>query len=219
MISQSPFDATAFAASMQRGGPEAEVAARGLIRHCRPLLRARFFRAGVALQDMDDLLSEVLTSVVKSIQQLREPSRFDAWVYGIATNVLNQHWGQVGRSRELFKQVADTPLPREGDVEQADALADWLPEYADLSHGDAGTAICMQAQLEKFRQEHPQRYACVELLALGYEAREIAAHLGRSYGATRQFISQCCAVVMNFLKPCVEASELLGRKRGQAEAD
>lgn len=204
-------------AALLAGGLRAEAVCRQLIAARRPLLRARFFAAGVAAQDIDDLVSETLTTVVSQIHRLRDPDRFDAWLYTIATSVLNQHWRSLHRSRELFAEPAAPALDEGG--EDLDALAATIAGHADGAQADPATELCLRQQLERLRQEHGARHACLELLAMGYSSAEIAVHIGRSDGAARQFISQCCAVAMTYLQACLEAEVLLGRRRGAARAE
>ena len=203
-----------FLSALAEGGARSERAGKALIDSYRPRLRARFFNGGVAAQDIDDLTAEVLTAIVTHIGQVRDHSRFDAWVYAITSNVLNQHWAAKGRARDLVQAAPGAPA--DDPFDDADNL---LEQALDPGLSDPVTALCLQNQLQEFRDKHPHRHACIELLVLGYDAREIAQQLGRSYGATRQFISQCCAVVMQFLSPCLEAAQLLGRSRGRAEAE
>ncbi len=210
------FDAAAFAAGLALGGNAAETAGRALIKNFRPLLRGRFFRAGVAPQEVDDLISEVLTAVVATIDQLRDLQKFDAWLGAIAVNVLNRHWIAKGRQRQLFQDAA---LSTEAEDDATTGLPNAWPDVADDSLSDPATVQCLKTQLERFRQHQPQRYLCIELLVIGYDLREVAERLGRSYGAARQFVSQCCSAVLPYLAPCLEASEMIGRRRGQAQRD
>jgi len=210
------FDSGEFVSALGEGGARAERAGRALFQCYRPLLRARFFNVGVAAQDVDDLVADVLTTIVGKAGQVRDHDRFDAWVYSVTSNVLNQHWTAKGRARDLL-QPAPGASANEGDLlEEAASLLD---NVSDPSVSDPITALCLQGQLEAFRSKYPHRHACIELVVLGYDAQEIARHLDRSYGATRQFISQCCAVVMQFVAPCLEAAQLLGRGRGRAAAE
>jgi DNA-directed RNA polymerase specialized sigma24 family protein len=212
---RAAFDSQEFVAAMAEGGARAERAGRALVNHQRPLLRARFFHAGVAAQDIDDLVADVLTSIVAKAAQLRDHDRFDAWVYTIATNVLNQHWTARGRARDMLQQPA---APAPGD-DPGEEVPSFIEGVDDRTLSDPVTALCLQGQLQAFRDKHPSRHACIELLVMGYDTLEIAQQLGRTHGATRQFISQCCAVVMRFLSPCLEAAQLLGRGRGRATAE
>jgi DNA-directed RNA polymerase specialized sigma24 family protein len=210
------FDPGLFARDLAATGAQSEAAGRSLIEHCRPLLRGRFFKEGVAAQDIDDLVADVLTAIVAHVDQLRDTSRFDAWAYKIATNVLNQHWTTKGRERSLFLANADPPDADGGLFGDGESL---LEQLADTGASDPGTEHCLKRQLQAFRAAHPHRHACIELLALGYGVQEIALQLDRTCGATRQFMSQCCAVVMQFLTPCLDAAQLLGRSRGRAAAE
>lgn len=211
-----PFDSMELLSALAEGGARAERAGRALIQRYRPLLRARLFSAGVAGQDIDDLISEVLTAIVTHVGQVRDHRRFDAWAYAIASNVLNQHWTAKGRARDFLQPAPGGSAASDGLF---DDTVDVLDQAIDPGLSDPVTALCLQRQLEDFRCQHPHRHACIELLVLGYDAREIAQQLGRTYGAARQFISQCCAVVMQFLSPCLDAAQLLGRGRGRAETE
>lgn len=209
---------SAVQAALARGGAPAEAAARQLVRYCRPILRARFFAERVDLQDVDDLVSEVLTAIVGAIAKLREPASFDAWMRQIAQNALNQHWRERGRARECFVEPGNGIQDAEFDT----ALSGFerlVADAPDPSNTDPETGLCISRQLAELQARHPDRHACLELLVQGHTPAEIAEQLGRSYGAARQFISQCCAVAMTYLAPCLEAAELLGRKRGAAEID
>lgn len=210
------FDSIEFAHALAEGGARSERAGRALIRCYRPLLRTRFYNAGVASQDIDDLVSDVLTSIVANVGQVRDLSRFDAWAYSIASNVLNQYWTIKARGREVLQDLYPPMAHTDDFPAEIESLLD---QIVDPGLSDPSTTLCLQNQLEEFRNKHPQRHSCIELLVHGYDVREIAEQLGRTYGATRQFISQCCALAMRFLSPCLEAAQLLGRNRGRAEAE
>ena len=90
-------------------------------------------------------------------------------------------------------------LSADTDEVHADLLA-CLPDPHAL---DVGARLCLQGQLEKFSREQPQRFAALEHAFHGHDHREIAQLIGRSYGASRQFMSQCFAKLLDYFRPCI----------------
>lgn len=196
------FDAHAFLPALARGGEPAEQATRELLRHYRPLLRAALAKAGVHARDMEDLTSEILFKVVTQAHAVRAPEAFHTWLMRIAHHEIAGHWERQARERAVF--VRPPPLPAsEGSGD--DGLA-WLAQVPDGQASDPVLARCLLGQLARYRQDAPEDYACIELLAQGYGDEEIAAtlDLNRKPSGMRQHLSQCCAVLMALLRECLD---------------
>lgn len=58
-----------------------------------------FFRARGCEEVAEDLAQEVMFTVYRKADQVRDRGLFRAWVFTIARNALSRHWGQ--RSREV----------------------------------------------------------------------------------------------------------------------
>lgn len=205
------FDAPAFLQALRLGGSAAERATLGLLQHYRPLLRAWLRTAGVAAGDVDDLISEILFKAVTGAHALRSAAAFHSWLMQIARHELGAHWQQRQRERQLF---VNTPPGPEAEVAEALNL---LEQWPDEGLSDPLLRLCLQGQLAHFKQQSQERHACITLIALGHEAAEIAELIGRSYGATRQYMSQCCAALLEALKPCLSEAQQQSLKRGQAQ--
>ena len=203
---------------MAAGGAAAEGAARRLLQAYRPKLRARYLHKGVAFSDMEELDAEVFSAVMHGWHQVEVPGAFRAWFYSIADNLLNQHWAQKMRDRRHL--VADHALTHHDSPQEEEEAPTWVEQaLPDLSSSDPEVRRCFQRQLEAYEAKHPARRSCIELVMLGHDDQEIAEMLGRSYGAARQYISQCCALLANFLSVCLGPNELQGRRRGQARPE
>jgi DNA-directed RNA polymerase specialized sigma24 family protein len=206
------FDAQVFLDALALGGPAAERATLALLRHYRPFLRARLQLAGVAAGAFEDLISEVFFKVVTGAHKLRAAPAFHSWLTTIADNELKAHWTRLGLERRMFSD----PKPLGGGDEDCDQALALLERMPDEGASDHGLRLCLQGQIARFEREHDKRYACISLIAQGFDAREIGALIGRNYGATRQFMSECCAALMSYFKPCLGDEAGLGNKRGQA---
>ncbi len=212
------FDAQAFLNALTLGGPAAERATQALLCHYRPFLRARLQLAGVAAGAFEDLISEVFFKVVTGAHKLRAPAAFHSWLVTIADNEIKGHWKQLGRERKMFSDPhpagskhSDTDEP--GDADATLALLQRMPDEGASDHG---LRLCLEGQMARFEREQAKRYACIDLIAQGFDAREIGGLIGRSYGATRQFMSECCAALLSYFKPCLGDDAELSQKRGQA---
>ena len=58
-----------------------------------------FFRARGCEEAAEDLAQEVMLTVYRKADQVRERALFRAWLFTIARNAMSRHWGQ--RSREV----------------------------------------------------------------------------------------------------------------------
>ena len=206
------FDAQAFLEALTQGGPAAERASLALLRHYRPFLRARLQLAGVAQNAFEDLISEVFFCVVTGAHKLRAAAAFHSWLVTIADNEIKAHWRRLGAERRMFAEPAPV-ADLDGDCEHALALLERMPDEGASDHG---LRLCLQGQMARFEREQGKRYACIDLIAQGFDAREIGALIGRNYGATRQFMSECCAVLLNYFKPCLGDETAADMKRGAA---
>ena len=62
---------------------------------------------------------------------------------------------------------------------------------------------CVAKGLERFAAEEPERAYVIDLYADGIGLQEIADRIGRTYGATREYLSQCRKRVPPFIKHCL----------------
>ena len=178
---------------LRQGGKAAEQGARRLYdRLWRPLVR--YFVLCRQDEGMaEDLASETLAKAVLRIHSLRDDTACLAWVWQIARNELKGHLRDRASAND-----AHTDLDEEG----------WqhlLDTHADTKHGDPVVQLCLQGQLERFRRDHPERAYCIEQAVLeDWDGRSIAAILGRSYGAAREYLSQCRKKIAEYLRPCLD---------------
>lgn len=211
------FDAADFLAALRVGGTSAEQATRRLLQHYRPLLRARLARSGVPAREWDDLGSEILFKAVTQAHTVRAAEAFHSWLMTIAQHEIAAHWKRSAREREVFEPAPAT----DGDsTDDDDETLQLLAQTPDEMSSDPVLARCLQGQLAHFRDEAPVDFACIELLARGHEAEEIALLTERTPGAAREFISRCCAALMKRLKPCLDDGRTRNwaPRRGQARA-
>lgn len=217
MARKDDFSPESFLKDMAAGGAAAERAARRLLQAYKPRLRARYFHKGVAFGDMEELEAEVFSAVMHGWPKLEAPAAFRAWFNTIADNILNQHWSQKMRDRQHLARPGELAASEAGQDDDAPTLMDQI--LPDLASSDPEVRRCFHNQLEAYETRYPARSSCIALVVAGHDDHEIAEILGRSYGAARQYISQCCALLASFLSVCLGPDDLQGRRRGKARPE
>jgi RNA polymerase sigma-70 factor, ECF subfamily len=123
-----------------------------------PRLVAFYRGMGLSRADAEELASEAVEGMVKSIRRLREPDAFEGWFWTIARNRLRSQLRRKGREeRELEYGPVEDPasivVAREEHVSIRVALAKlserdrqilWLREVEQLSHEEIAARLIMR---------------------------------------------------------------------------
>lgn len=57
----------------------------------------------VEKQDREDLLQDIFIKALRSLKQLKDVEKMDAWLWSITRNEVNRHWRQVMKNRESLR--------------------------------------------------------------------------------------------------------------------
>lgn len=144
----------------------------------RAMLRGRLVDWATA----DDLAQEVFITAFRKIHDLREGASLEAWLRGIAMNLLRNHQRKrreeyIGGNLELDLLLNGQPLPFETGPPSLDALTE-----------------CLRSLGSESRQLLEKRYLH------GQTVREISAETGRGYSALTMMFHR----LREALATCVE---------------
>ena len=149
-------------------------------------------KKGIEYEDARDLVQKftidklyLQSNSIKNIEFAR------TWMYSVLNNMVNDQ----GR---ILKKTREVPLDEERDQSQSPKI---MNEKSQTRSG------CIQEQLVKFREAEPKRAEVIEFILKGFSTEEIRLILGRSYGATREFMSQCRKKFRPFIEICNEIEE------------
>ena len=149
-------------------------------------------KKGIEYEDARDLVQKftidklyMQSNSIKNIEFAR------TWMYSVLTNMVNDQ----GR---ILKKNREVPLDIERDQSQSPKI---MNEKSQTRSG------CIQEQLVKFREAEPKRAEVIEFILKGFNTEEIRLIIGRSYGATREFMSQCRKKFKPFIEICNEIEE------------
>lgn len=177
--------------TLAAGGPQGQRALGELYRELRRPLLVYLLANGLVPAAAEDALHEVFLRILRAAAQCQHGGTATAWVWRIARNVATD----VHRDGQRVVAM---------DADEQQALAEAQPAPAcDLSGGSIDD--CVAQALQRFAREHPERADALRLVHLErWTGEQLAAYLGRTPGATREFLSQCRRVFRPFIEPCRE---------------
>ncbi|RMH12774.1 MAG: RNA polymerase sigma factor [Gammaproteobacteria bacterium] len=170
------------------GGKKAEQGIAQLYRRYSRPFKRYFIRHGLSQDIAEDLVQETFLNVVRHCSTFRNDCEIKVWLWKIARNAM------LGFLRKQ--------KPAHEDIDEwIDALPDCeVAECASLSLEE-----CVREAFQRFGQDHRERAETLTLAAVqGWSTAELAEFLGRSLGATRQYVSQCRKFFKPYLEPCRE---------------
>ncbi len=198
------------------GGPR-QTAALQRLYHGKGREFSRFFVSnGLTRQDADDVLQETVLKILQRATSFRGEGSVNSWMWQIARNCLiDHHRRQAGGERvmrELKEHALSDTQPLQASSRKLAADAHWergtYQEPALQITGDPDPARlaedCVANGLARFALEEPERAYAIALVIEEIDQREIAERIGRKYGATREYLSQCRQRLAPFIQHCLQ---------------
>ncbi len=172
----------------------ADQAVRKLYAHYSQRMLAYFKRHHQSDADTEDLRQQTIVKMVRNAGQCNT-HHVSAWIWRIAHNELVDH----------VRRTSKEPALLGGDSGWEDNISETLPSWgsdpADEHEHDLDD--CLAEQFLRFKRDHPLRGEALRLAKEeGWRIEQLAIYLGRSEGATRQFISQCRKKLAAYLEVC-----------------
>ncbi|GAB3375955.1 RNA polymerase sigma factor [Spongiibacter taiwanensis] len=191
-------DDGALLAELTVGGGRSQQALRLLYAYYAPRFIGYFRRRGASDADADDLCQEAFVKIMRSVgPALASPRGITApraWLWLVARSVHLDHLGKQQRT-------AHDDLALDGAA-AGQAWSDF--QTADeVSTDQEGLGDCVRRQFARFADASPEAAQAISWAVVeGFTAPEIASLLGRSPGATREFLSQVRKKLRDVLSLC-----------------
>lgn len=183
------------------GGRQQEVALKALYRKGAEFRRYFNFKMGLSPQIAEDLLQETIVKIFRAAPSYTGGQGFgdssaNAWLWQMARNCALDF---VRRNK-----------PEEVPIENDDAKLS-----AEFLKVDAGGGIfskeprrlsaeeCFLKGLEEFASSFPDRAIALEMQMDGESIDSISNRIGRTVGATKEFLSQCKKKLAPFIEHCL----------------
>src|SRR5919109_1873868 len=124
-----------------------------LVEHSRPGLGRFCRRLMVDAGAQQDLEQETLLRAYQALPRLHDPSRFEAWLFGIAANLARRWWRRQARRPVSLEWLAathpDLPVAPWGEVLPEPALPDQLVEAAEQARRLLAAVAALPASLRR----------------------------------------------------------------------
>ena len=174
------------------GGAAAERGLKGLFDLYAARLKGFFRHQGCSDEDAADLLQETFVKVVRAASSFRFDSQVSTWIWSIARNCLNDRW----RSRREADSLDEMKESDGDDWELSLGSSEPPHELLEMKN-------CVRQAFVEFAERHPDSAQATLLAAVeGWTMDELAQALGRTAGATREFVSQCRKKLRPYLARC-----------------
>lgn len=150
-----------------------------------------YLKRGMRPEQAEDLLQEVFVLVVRKIDGYKGDGAFSAWIWTIARNTLISEYRKS--NNKIDHDNLDDILDAGAHATQAINLVE--EEYKK----------CVRDAFQDFSKEHQDRAHALSLSVFhGWNIEELSGFLGRTRGATREFLSQSRKKIKPFLVRCYE---------------
>lgn len=176
---------------MQAGGKTGEAAALRLYTLYWPKFLAFFKRHGVNAAEAEDLAQDTFLKITTNVAQYRGESLASAWLWAIARNLQTDYFRGNKRQPLMVALDDDAALNKPGD------------------ESDPAVRDCLRRAFTSFAAHHPDRAELVIRGVMdGWDVSALSSFLGRTAGATREYISQCRKKLNEALRPCYDLANV-----------
>jgi RNA polymerase sigma factor (sigma-70 family) len=142
-------------------------------------------------ESAQDLTHESLITIMEKAHTVKEPKAFVGWCWIVTDRKALDYLRKNKREKlEFNTDKFDNKIKQKTNI--------------NININNIEQRDCIRKGTEKFKKEYHNRYYALELYAQGYTHAEIAAHIDKTPGATKEFISQCRKIVDTFIGHCKE---------------
>jgi RNA polymerase sigma-70 factor (ECF subfamily) len=179
---------------IRSNGQAREQGVRALYKLYGRPLRNFFFTKGLNQDEAQDALQDTMIKIVQGSGGFSGSGQANAWIWQIARNCLTDAMRR-GLTRKGNEITVSDPIWEKIKTENA---------HPDQLDPPGALDDCVQSGLSKFRRADPERAWVIELQVEGCGIEQIAATIGRSTAATKEYLSQCRKKMKPFLENCAE---------------
>ena len=146
---------------------------------------------GIDYEDASDLVQKfIIDKLYMKSDSIEHIEYARTWMYMVFRNMINDQGRLLIKNREVSLDEAKDQSYEEASGEKNQTRSD-----------------CVQEQLKIFRDKDQKHAEVMDYIMKGFDVEEVRLTIGRSYGATRQFMSQCRKKFKPFLERCLEIDE------------
>ncbi len=162
----------------------------------------KWFR-GLSDDDAEDILQETFIRFINHVRKA-SPENISAYLFTIGKH----ECCRFIEKKQLLSSQETTPFKQNNDDEMCDDVDDLnnVPSDIDIER-EVAFLDCFAKALKKFEKKENNADQCFSILTLmfeGWSLKEIADKIDRTYGATREFFSQCRKKLKPYVEDCLK---------------
>lgn len=145
--------------------------------------------------DADDVIQETFIKVFEKIDTLKDDSKFESWLWTILRNNMNEFYRKSNKKNNvMFGLEAEELENLTGD------------EDVKVSHGQKydDQHNCVEEKMKLFQVDMPDQHYAIKLQMEDVSIKDISIRIGRSYAATKEFLSQSKKKLKSYFEECKE---------------
>jgi RNA polymerase sigma factor (sigma-70 family) len=145
--------------------------------------------------DADDVIQETFIKVFEKIDTLKDDSKFESWLWTVLRNNMNEFYRKTNKKNNvMFGLEAEELENLTGD------------EDVKVSHGQkyADQHNCVEEKMKLFQVDMPDQHYAIKLQMEDVSIKDISIRIGRSYAATKEFLSQSKKKLKTYFEECKE---------------
>jgi len=150
-----------------------------------------FIKNRLSYHEAEEAVQETILKIFRNASNFTGIGTANAWMWQVARNTLIDlaRKNSIKKQFELPAENHDKILEREDDIRSS------IVEE------------CVERGLKEFAKLEPERAYALCLHIEGIEGVEIADRIGRTYDATRQYLSQCRQKLAPHIQGCLQILE------------
>tara|TARA_B100000035_G_scaffold44844_1_gene33789 strand:- start:21341 stop:21916 length:576 start_codon:yes stop_codon:yes gene_type:complete len=145
--------------------------------------------------DADDVIQETFIKVFEKIDTLKDDSKFESWLWTVLRNNMNEFYRKSNKKNNvMFGLEAEELENLTGDD---DVKVSHGQKYADQHN-------CVEEKMKLFQVDMPDQHYAIKLQMEDVSIKDISIRIGRSYAATKEFLSQSKKKLKSYFEECKE---------------
>ncbi len=182
------------------GGRNQELALQSLYRKGAEFRRYFVFK-GLAREQAEDLMQDAIVKIFRGANKFTGDGGFgdasaNAWMWNIAKNCMRDNFRSARPSDDISLDDEALDEGARSKIEREIAV--------NNPHNPAEGTVrdCVSQGLERFAADHPDRAKAIEMQMDDESVASIAQRIGRTVGATKEYLSQCKKVLKSYIEHC-----------------
>ena len=144
---------------------------------------------GVPSHEAEDVLHDIFISLIARADKFTAMGQGRGWVWSVVRSKLADRYRSSDKATEY--------------VDGNDAVFD-AGHYENDSYDESRLQACIEGQMSAFSRDHPDGAQALSwVMDDELDLRAVSELLGRSYGATREFMSQVKRKLRVYIEKCL----------------